>query len=160
MSGSTLRNSQFSVPPLDRLPLGPAYVAYSRYDGTLGASVLVLHRARRGQVKAHSGTGSRSQRKKAQQQRATEYLVRPFITERGYRIVVPEGFVPRALREDQTVQLGTATLTRHFALEKNVECPKLVTDVYRFDTVKQRYSTDEVLALRKAAGGNHQVLAT
>ena len=89
-------------------------------------------------------------RKKAEQQRSTEYLIRPFITERRYRIIVPEGFSPRALPEDQTVQLGPATLTRHFAAEPNTESPTLITAVYRFDTVKQRYSTDEVLALRKA----------
>jgi len=85
-------------------------------------------------------------REKAEQHRSSEYLIRPLITERRYRIVVPEGFVPRALPEDQTVQLGPATLTRHFALES----PTLVSAVYRFDTVKQRYSTEEALALRKA----------
>lgn len=89
-------------------------------------------------------------RQKAAQRRATEYLVRPFITERRYRIVIPEGFVPRALPEDQTVQLGPAILTRHFALEPNAQSPTVVTAVYHFDTVKQRYSTAEVLALRKA----------
>ena len=89
-------------------------------------------------------------RKKAEQQRVPEYLVRPFITERRYRVIVPEGFVPRALPDDQTVQLGPATLTRHFAVEQGGQSPTVVTAVYRFDTVKQRYSADEVLALRKA----------
>jgi hypothetical protein len=89
-------------------------------------------------------------RKKAEQQRDPEYLIKPFISERRYRIVVPEGFVPRALPEDQTVQLGPAVLTRHFAFGGNGQSPSLVTAVFRFDTVKQRYTTEEVLALRKA----------
>lgn len=89
-------------------------------------------------------------RKKAELQRSTEYLVRPFITEVRYRIIAPEGFVPRTLPEDQTVQLGPATLTRHFAIDPGTQSPAVVTAIYRFDTVKERYSTDEVLALRKA----------
>jgi tetratricopeptide (TPR) repeat protein len=46
--------------------------------------------------------------------------------------------------------MGPATLTRHYALEPNQQSPPVITAVYRFDTGKQRYSLDEVLALRKA----------
>ena len=81
----------------------------------------------------------------------TEYLIEPFISEVHYRVVLPEGFVPRGLPEDQTMKLGPAVLTRHFALEPNAQSPTSVTAILRFDSVKQRYSTDEVLALRKAA---------
>ena len=85
-------------------------------------------------------------RKKAEQQRSSEYLVHPFITEICYRIVVPEGFFPHALPEDQTLHLGPAILTRHFVTES----PSLVIGTYHFDTVRERYSIDEILALRKA----------
>jgi tetratricopeptide (TPR) repeat protein len=89
-------------------------------------------------------------RKKKVQARSSEYLVHPFVTEWHYRILLPEGFVTRTLPEDQTLKMGPATLTRHFALESNGKSPSVVTGVYRFDTAKQRYSLDEVLALRKA----------
>ena len=88
--------------------------------------------------------------RKAEQARAASYLVRPFISEWRYRIHAPEGFLPRGLPEDQTVQLGPATLTRHYAVEGGGTAPTLVTASYRFDTVKQRYTTEEVLATRKA----------
>ena len=89
-------------------------------------------------------------RKKKEQARSTEYLIHPFVTEWHYRILLPEGFVARTLPEDQTVKMGPATLTRHYALEPSPESPRVVTAVYRFDTGRQRYSLEEVLALRKA----------
>jgi tetratricopeptide (TPR) repeat protein len=91
-----------------------------------------------------------AERKKKEQARSSEYLIHPFVTEWHYRILLPEGFVARTLPEDQTVKMGPATLTRHYALEAGQESPRVVTAVYRFDTGKQRYSLEEVLALRKA----------
>jgi tetratricopeptide (TPR) repeat protein len=88
---------------------------------------------------------------KAKLQRAEEYEVQPFIEEVHYRVIVPEGFVPRALPEEQTLHMGPAVMTRHYAQEKDASGKMVVTAVMRFDTVKPRYTTDEVLALRKAA---------
>jgi tetratricopeptide (TPR) repeat protein len=87
---------------------------------------------------------------KAKLQRAEDYQVQPYIEEVRYRVVVPEGFVPRALPEDQTVHMGPAVMTRHYA-EETVAGKKVVTAVMRFDTVKPRYTVDEALALKKAA---------
>ena len=94
---------------------------------------------------------------KAKLQRSDEYEVQPYIAEVRYRVVVPEGFVPRALPEDQTLHMGPAVMTRHFEIEKNGSEEKdasgkqVVTAVMRFDTVKPRYTVDEALALKKAA---------
>jgi len=90
-------------------------------------------------------------RKKAEQQRAEEYVVRPHIQEIRYRIVVPEGFVARALPEDRTLKMGPAKLMEHFGQEAAIgDKAATVKAVFRFDTVKQHYSTEEALALRKA----------
>jgi tetratricopeptide (TPR) repeat protein len=87
---------------------------------------------------------------KAKLQRTDEYEVQPYVSEVRYRVVVPEGFVPRALPEDQTLHLGPAVMTRHYA-EEDSAGKKIVTAVMRFDTGKPRYTVDEALALKKAA---------
>ncbi|WP_433971035.1 DUF3857 domain-containing protein [Tunturiibacter lichenicola] len=89
-------------------------------------------------------------RQKKERSRSSEYLIHPFVTEWHYRITFPDGFIPRTLPEDQTVQMGPAILTRHFASESNQQTQPVITAIYRFDTGKQRYSLDEGLALRKA----------
>jgi tetratricopeptide (TPR) repeat protein len=91
-----------------------------------------------------------TERKKKVQARSSEYLIHPFVTEWRYRILLPEGFAARTLPEDQTLKMGPATLTRRLALEPSQQSPAVITAVYRFDSGKQRYSLDEVLALRKA----------
>jgi tetratricopeptide (TPR) repeat protein len=95
-------------------------------------------------------TDQEEDRKKAEQRRASSYLVHPRTVEWRYRIAIPEGFMPRALPEDQTVHLGPATLSRKFTLEPDAKSPRMLNADFHFETGKVRYSTDEVLELRKA----------
>ena len=85
-------------------------------------------------------------RAKAQQQRAAEYDLQPFIAERRYRITPPAGFVLRALPADKTTQMGPAVLTQTFTSDQ----AGILTAVFRFTTGKERYTVDEALALRTA----------
>ena len=88
----------------------------------------------------------KADREKAQQQRAAEYEVEPFIAERRYRITPPAGFLLRALPADKTIQMGPATLTQTYSTESS----GVVTAAFRFNTGKLRYTTEEALDLRKA----------
>ena len=91
----------------------------------------------------------RADRVKAEQHRLSEYLLRPFIAEWRYRITLPDGFQPGTLPEDQTISVGPAILTRHFEAPTSGQTPQVVTTVLRFNSVKQRYTAEEVLAARK-----------
>jgi len=85
-------------------------------------------------------------RKKAVLARVSDYDVQPFITEWRYKIVPPSGFVLRALPENKSTDLGPAKLTQHYEVDNT----GVITGLLRFDTVKPKYSLDEVLALRDA----------
>jgi tetratricopeptide (TPR) repeat protein len=88
----------------------------------------------------------KADREKAQQQRAAEYEVAPFIAERRYRIIPPAGFLLRALPADKTTQMGPATLTQTYKSDPS----GMITAVFRFNTGKAYYTTEEALELRKA----------
>lgn len=61
-----------------------------------------------------------------------------------YRIVPPEGFVPKELPKDVTIPVGPAQLTEKFTTEAGgVVAARLV-----FDTVKRRYTAAEATELR------------
>jgi tetratricopeptide (TPR) repeat protein len=85
-------------------------------------------------------------REKARLRRSTEYDVQPFTAEQRYHITPPAGFLLRALPADKTRHLGPAVLTETYS----TDAAGVVTSVYRFNTGKARYSTDEALELRKA----------
>ncbi len=85
-------------------------------------------------------------RQKAREQRASEYDVQPFIVERRYRLTPPPGFSLRALPPDKSTNMGPAVLTQTYATDAS----GVVTAVYRFNTGKPKYTTEEALALRKA----------
>jgi tetratricopeptide (TPR) repeat protein/transglutaminase-like putative cysteine protease len=68
----------------------------------------------------------------------------PYSTEWNYRIVPPDGFVPKELPKDTTIQLGPAVLTEKFTAEKDGVVGAHLT----FDTVKRRYTVAEATALR------------
>jgi tetratricopeptide (TPR) repeat protein len=88
----------------------------------------------------------KADREKAQEQRAAEYEVEPFIAERRYRITPPAGFILRALPADKTIQMGPATWTQAYSSDSS----GVVTATFRFHTGKGRYTTEEALELRKA----------
>ena len=84
--------------------------------------------------------------KKAVQARVAVYDVHPFITEWRYKITPPVGFVLRALPEDKNADLGPAKFTQHYEADAKGK----ITAVLRFDSVKEKYSLEEALALREA----------
>jgi len=82
----------------------------------------------------------------AAKSRLADYAIRPFISERKTRILIPEGFVLRSLPTAKTTQMGTATLTEKFeAIE-----PGVVTATLRFDSGPSTLTTEQALALRSA----------
>lgn len=83
---------------------------------------------------------------KKQMQRSNEYEITPFIVERVFRIVPPDGFTVRGLPSNQTVKMGPATLTETYS----TDAKGAVTADYKFDTGKSLYSLADALALRDA----------
>jgi transglutaminase-like putative cysteine protease/Flp pilus assembly protein TadD len=62
----------------------------------------------------------------------------------NYRIVPPDGFVPKELPADATIPVGPALLTEKFSTEKD----GVVAAHLTFDTVKRRYTVAEATELR------------
>jgi Flp pilus assembly protein TadD len=62
----------------------------------------------------------------------------------NYRIVPPDGFVPKELPKDVTISAGPALLTEKFSTEKD----GVVAAHLTFDTVKRRYTIAEATELR------------
>ncbi|MGO9776858.1 MAG: transglutaminase domain-containing protein [Terracidiphilus sp.] len=62
----------------------------------------------------------------------------------NYRIVPPDGIVPKELPADTTIQVGPALLTENFSTEKD----GVVAAHLTFDTVKRRYTVAEATELR------------
>ena len=83
-------------------------------------------------------------RQKAEEQRAAEYDLQPFIAERRYRITPPGGFLLRALPSNKTIPMGPAT--ESYSSDPDGR----ILAVFRFDSGKGRCTTEEVLELRKA----------
>ncbi|HEX2123055.1 MAG TPA: DUF3857 domain-containing transglutaminase family protein, partial [Thermoanaerobaculia bacterium] len=71
---------------------------------------------------------------------------RPFVREWRYRIVPATGFVARTLPQNETVRLGTMTLTKEFAAQPD----GVVAATIRFDSGKRRLTAVEFDETRKA----------
>ncbi|MGA2349012.1 MAG: DUF3857 domain-containing protein [Terracidiphilus sp.] len=72
------------------------------------------------------------------------WLSEPSSAEWHYRIVPPDGFVPKELPKDTRIPVGPALLTEEFTTEKDgTVAARLV-----FDTVKRRYTVAEATELR------------
>jgi tetratricopeptide (TPR) repeat protein len=74
------------------------------------------------------------------------FFSRPFVREWHYRIPPPAGFIARTLPENETIPLGTMTLTKQYA----VAADGSVTATLRLDSGKRRLSPAEVEATKKA----------
>ena len=79
--------------------------------------------------------------------RVHDIFFEPFVTERRYHIIPSPGFVAQTLPQDQTIQLGPATLAETYKTEADGS----VSVVLRFDSVKPRYSLDELRDFRLAS---------
>ncbi|HWG20834.1 MAG TPA: DUF3857 domain-containing protein [Terracidiphilus sp.] len=71
-------------------------------------------------------------------------LIEPYTVDLNYRIVPPDGFVPKELPKNATLPLGPATLTEEFTAGSD----GVVQAHVRFDTGKRRYTIAEATELR------------
>jgi tetratricopeptide (TPR) repeat protein/transglutaminase-like putative cysteine protease len=78
--------------------------------------------------------------------RTEDFVFEPFVTAWDYTVKLPQGFQSRALPEDKTENLGPAVMSTHYSVGDD----GVVKAVFRFDTVKGRYTPDEAMALRRA----------
>jgi transglutaminase-like putative cysteine protease len=90
--------------------------------------------------------------------RTADVVIEPFVTEWRYRIRPPPGFKARKLPPSGLTHLGPATLSSEFQVVDGA-----VHAVWRFDTVKGRFTpaeTDALLkALRQLSGTETQLIA-
>jgi tetratricopeptide (TPR) repeat protein len=70
----------------------------------------------------------------------------PNVKEWHYRLVAPVGYAPRTLPANETLKLGTATLTKEFAVASD----GAVVATFKFDTGKRRLTAAEYEEMRKA----------
>ncbi len=82
----------------------------------------------------------------AAKSRLATYAIRPFVTERRTRILIPEGFALRSLPADKTTQLGTAKLTEKYDASE----PGVVTATFRFESGPSNITAEQALAIRSA----------
>ncbi len=78
--------------------------------------------------------------------RVSDVVFEPFVTEWHYRMIPPPGFQARKLPPDNVLSLGPAKLEQEF----RTDADGTVNAVWRFDTVKGRYTPAETDALIKA----------
>jgi tetratricopeptide (TPR) repeat protein len=71
-------------------------------------------------------------------------LAEPFNAEWRYKIVPPEGFVPKELPKDAAIPLGPALLTEGFSAATD----GVVLAHFKFDSIKRRYTVAEARELR------------
>ncbi len=71
-------------------------------------------------------------------------LLEPYSAEIRARVVPPPGFRPLSVPENSVNEMGPARLRQEFTTDKN----GVVTAVLSFDTVKRRFSPDELEALK------------
>jgi len=84
---------------------------------------------------------------KAKKTRRSDFVWRrPFVREWRYQIVPPSGFEPRTLPKNETVKLGTTTLSKEFTTDARGS----VFATFRFDTGKRRLAPSEVEETKKA----------
>ena len=79
--------------------------------------------------------------------RKNDIEMQPFVTEWHYRIVAPPGFAAPVLPKDGEQSIGPAKFSQHYSIEGD----GAVSAVFRFSSVKARYSPEELKGLRKAA---------
>jgi tetratricopeptide (TPR) repeat protein len=78
--------------------------------------------------------------------RKNEIEIQPFATQWRYVISPPPGFNSPVLPKDVEQSLGPAKLTQHYEVEKS----GAVVALWRFDSVKSRYSAGELKALQQS----------
>lgn len=88
----------------------------------------------------------------AVQSRPPSFVIRPFIYELRYRILIPPGFTLRPLPPDKTTQLGTATLTETYSAAE----PGVVAVTFRFNSGPSKLTVDQALAMRTAVLALHK----
>jgi tetratricopeptide (TPR) repeat protein/transglutaminase-like putative cysteine protease len=74
------------------------------------------------------------------------FFTRPFQREWRYRIVPPAGYVARTLPQNETVKIGTMSMTREYTAGAD----GVVTAVFRMDSGKRRLTAVEVEETKKA----------
>jgi len=79
--------------------------------------------------------------------RRNDIEIQPFTTEWHYRIVAPPSFDAPVLPKDSEQSIGPGKLTSHYSIEADGS----VSAVIRFNSVKARYTPEELKALRQAA---------
>jgi tetratricopeptide (TPR) repeat protein len=77
------------------------------------------------------------------QARAASYVTRPHIYEIDARILVPSGFVPRALPANKVTPIGAGSLTETYAQE-----PGMVNVSFRYDSGPASLTVEQALAMR------------
>ncbi|HEU5458734.1 MAG TPA: hypothetical protein VFU68_08960, partial [Terracidiphilus sp.] len=87
---------------------------------------------------------SASKDKTKPQRTADWQLPAPFTAEWRYRIVPPQGFVPKGLPASVNMNIGPALLTEEFTAEKDGVVLAHIT----FDSVKRRYTVAEAKEMR------------
>jgi len=91
--------------------------------------------------------------------RTADIVFEPFVTEWRYRIHPPAGFTARRLPPDNIVAIGPARLQSGF----NVTADGTVHAMWRFDTMKGRYTPAEadalLAAVRELTGSETQLIA-
>jgi transglutaminase-like putative cysteine protease/Flp pilus assembly protein TadD len=86
---------------------------------------------------------------KPKKPRTADYaLPEAFVYEWRYRIVPPVGFQAKPVPADEKIAVGPAVLTEEFKLESDGS----VRAVFRFDTVKRRFTVAEATELRTKVG--------
>lgn len=95
--------------------------------------------------KDDSGNKSADNHDNSSKPRNAEWVLpEPFTAEWRYRIIPPQGFVPKQLPPDATINLGPALLTEKFSTEKD----GVVLAHLKFDSVKRAYTVAEATSLR------------
>jgi tetratricopeptide (TPR) repeat protein/transglutaminase-like putative cysteine protease len=87
---------------------------------------------------------------KPKKKRTADYeLPLPFVAEWHYNVFPPAGFQPKPLPHDEKLALGPALLTEQFSAGPD----GVVHAVFRFDTVKRRYTVAEATQMRNQIAG-------
>ncbi len=79
--------------------------------------------------------------------RKNDIEIQPFATEWRYRIVPPPAFDAPVLPKDSEQAMGPGKLSAHYSIEADGS----VSAIFRFSSVKARYTPAELKALRQAA---------
>ena len=74
------------------------------------------------------------------------FFTRPFVREWRYRVVPPAGYVARTLPQNETVKIGSMTMSREYSTGAD----GVVTAVFRVDSGKRRLTAVEVEETKKA----------